>query len=239
MTRKLIQGVNDLKTLFPAIADDAYGWDPSQCLSGVKDKKDWICHKGHIWITDVNHRTSSKTGCPYCAGKKPVKGLTDTATLFPLIAREALDWDPSEYLPQSNKRKLWICSFGHTWEASIYMRTNRNTGCPFCNIGGYCQAKEGWLYLLSKQCEQKIGISNNLKGRLRTHRRNGWTTVETLGPISGNNAWLVEKTVKTWLKENSLLVPGTQENWSKNALTISSLNEIFTLAGVASNLLRG
>jgi DNA-directed RNA polymerase subunit RPC12/RpoP len=64
---KLIKGVNDLLTKFPAIAAEACGWDPSLVKYGSKQEKEWICSDGHIYKATVNHRTNMKSGCSLCA----------------------------------------------------------------------------------------------------------------------------------------------------------------------------
>jgi len=65
--KQVLTGFNDLKTKFPDIAAEAYGWDPTTVTSAANQKKDWKCQKGHIYASAVNNRTSSGTGCPICA----------------------------------------------------------------------------------------------------------------------------------------------------------------------------
>ena len=99
---------------------------------------EWTCEKGHIWKAKVGSRMGKRlTGCPYCAGKKPIKGTNDLSTLYPDIAKEwdyeKNDLNPEEYLPSSNKRVGFVCSKGHKWEQKIYVRTRKNaSGCPYC-----------------------------------------------------------------------------------------------------------
>ena len=80
--------------------------------------------------TSVCNRTGLGSKCPYCSGKKAIKGENDLQTLFPELAKQADGWDPSELLPQSNKKVGWKCDLGHRWEASVDSR--RKTGCPYC-----------------------------------------------------------------------------------------------------------
>ena len=65
--RKLLVGFNDLKTLFPEIALQADGWDPSQVLAGTHSKRSWTCEFGHSWISVVKDRTFRGDGCPSCS----------------------------------------------------------------------------------------------------------------------------------------------------------------------------
>ena len=37
------KGINDLATLFPDVAVEADGWDPSKVISGSNKKKSWKC----------------------------------------------------------------------------------------------------------------------------------------------------------------------------------------------------
>lgn len=123
-------GSTDLKTLFPEVAAEADGWDPSAFSAQSNKRMPWVCSKGHRWETSVCNRTGRGSKCPYCTGKKAIKGENDLQTLFPELAKEADGWDPSELLPQSNKKVGWKCDLGHRWEASVDSR--RKTGCPYC-----------------------------------------------------------------------------------------------------------
>ena len=65
--RQVLPGFNDLATLFPGIALQADGWDPSEVLAGTHKKYAWICDKGHRWRSVVKDRTLRGDGCPSCA----------------------------------------------------------------------------------------------------------------------------------------------------------------------------
>ena len=52
---------------------------------------------------------------------------------YPELASQAVGWDPAEYLPGSNKKKLWRCNLGHEWVVAIANRAKPNgSGCPVC-----------------------------------------------------------------------------------------------------------
>ena len=133
--KKVLIGFNDLKTKFPEIAKEAYGWDPKTVVAGSSKKKKWRCNKNHpYWEAVVNSRTGSqKAGCPYCAGKLPIQGETDLKTKFPNIAKEAHDWDPSLVLPFSHIYRKWRCSKGHIYSESPAHRCQMNVGCSICS----------------------------------------------------------------------------------------------------------
>ena len=129
---QVLAGFNDLKTKFPDIAAEAYGWDPSTVVAGTEKKKDWICTKGHIFSTAVKSRTSNGNGCPFCCGHQVLAGFNDLESQFPDIAAEAYEWDPSTVTAKSNQKREWMCNSGHIYCSLVSSRTHNKTGCPFC-----------------------------------------------------------------------------------------------------------
>jgi hypothetical protein len=130
---KLLTGFNDLLTVFPNMAAEADGWDPSLVLAGSKQKKKWRCLQGHKWSASVNSRTSRNTKCNVCNGRQVSPGFNDLATTHPELAREAHGWDPSTVVAGSNRKFSWICSKGHIWTASVESRAKLNRGCGVCS----------------------------------------------------------------------------------------------------------
>lgn len=142
--RKVIAGVNDLASRSPDIAKE---WDSEKNAPLMPDavapqsnrRVWWICEKGHSYQAVVANRTSARVGCPYCSGKRVLKGFNDLATLLPLVAAE---WHPTKngaLTPEgvtcgSNKRVWWKCgACGHEWKALIYSRAGaQRCGCPRC-----------------------------------------------------------------------------------------------------------
>lgn len=51
---------------------------------------------------------------------------------YPLIAKQALGWNPQEFFARSNTILDWICDLGHTWSASPSARVARSN-CPYCS----------------------------------------------------------------------------------------------------------
>ena len=132
--KKLLEGFNDLKTKFPEIAKEADGWDPSVVLCGTAQKKSWKCTKGHQWEQKVSSRIFSNSQCPFCTNRRVWKGFNDTESLYPEVAKEALGWDPSEFLYGSHTKMPWKCKRGHTWKAEIRHRTIKGHGCQVCAL---------------------------------------------------------------------------------------------------------
>lgn len=69
--KKLLVGFNDLKTLFPDVAEE---WDyeknetrPEDHIAGTHKKVYWKCKEcGHRWKTQIKERAYGQTGCPKC-----------------------------------------------------------------------------------------------------------------------------------------------------------------------------
>ncbi len=139
--KQVKNGFNDFATTNPELMLE---WDfdkntisPYEITRGTEQKVWWKCSKGHSWRVSVNSRTSGKTGCPVCSGKKVLAGYNDLATVRPEIAKE---WNyernaltPEQVTLSSNKNAWWICKFGHEYQTKISTRTIQNTGCPVCN----------------------------------------------------------------------------------------------------------
>ena len=134
-------GKNDLQTVNPDLANEwnferNNGLAPADFLSGSGKKVWWKCSKGHEWQTTISHRANGY-GCPYCSGKKLLKGYNDLQTVNPGLAKE---WDydkngslkPEDVTANNGKKVWWRCSKGHEWQAKIYHRNN-GSGCPVCH----------------------------------------------------------------------------------------------------------
>ena len=151
--KKVLEGFNDFKTLFPDIAVE---WHPTlneplkATMIAAHSNKIvwWKCSKcGYEWKTKVNDRANGK-GCSKCATKKRIKsfrennylkrGENDLETLRPDLLTE---WDfennadrrPNDYTCSSKEKIWWKCSIcGYVWQATISNRANHNSGCPKC-----------------------------------------------------------------------------------------------------------
>ena len=70
----LVRGVNDIATVRPDLLDE---WDyeangdlkPSDVYAGSGMKLNWICKKGHKWITTASSRAHRGSNCPFCNAK--------------------------------------------------------------------------------------------------------------------------------------------------------------------------
>lgn len=110
---------------------------PDKLTIGSHKKVWWRCSLGHEWEAKIVNRTTSKTGCPYCSGKKVLTGFNDLLTQNTSLASE---WHPTKndnLLPtmvslHSGKKIWWGCVNGHEWQETIANRVN-GRGCPYCS----------------------------------------------------------------------------------------------------------
>lgn len=124
-------GINDLRTEFPKIAEQAHGWDPGLIRSRSGKRLTWRCEFNHEWITSPDNRVRGR-GCPLCSGNTVVPGVNDFATTHPELALEAHLWDPTTVYSGSAAVKDWICPRGHVWRTEIRRRCDGVT-CLYCS----------------------------------------------------------------------------------------------------------
>lgn len=137
---RVIEGVNDLATLKPELADE---WSskndplkPTMVTTGSHKKVIWRDKYGHEWTATVKSRALNGTGCPYCSHNKILVGFNDLASQHPQIASE---WSERNYPLKpdmvtvfANRKVWWRCSKGHEWNTLISTRSG-GSGCPYCS----------------------------------------------------------------------------------------------------------
>ena len=137
--KKILKGYNDFATLRPDLVSEWHPTkniiSPSEIGLNSNNKVWWCCSKGHEWQATIYNRVHG-SGCPLCSRQK-----SSTKQLFFDVHPELLsEWDSSlnptinskTILLKSNKKALWRCSSGHTWEASFANR-DKGSGCPYCS----------------------------------------------------------------------------------------------------------
>jgi len=65
--KQICMSFNDLTTVYPDIAVEADGWDPTTVTAGSNKVRTWHCAEGHSSKKAVNQRTQGY-GCAVCAG---------------------------------------------------------------------------------------------------------------------------------------------------------------------------
>ncbi|WP_373427716.1 zinc-ribbon domain-containing protein [Arthrobacter sp. B2I5] len=138
--RTLLTGFNDLATKRPDVAAQWHHTrngtlTPDQVLAGSDTKVWWVCPNRHEFERRISNRCRyPKLTCPVETGKILQPGVSDLATLEPLLVR---DWDhdrngfaPAEVVPGTRKY-CWTCPAGHTKHVSVVNR-RRAGGCTSC-----------------------------------------------------------------------------------------------------------
>jgi hypothetical protein len=237
INKKILPGFNDIATLFPEVAAQAHGWDPTKFSVRSSRKMTWRCEFGHIWKVAIAGRTPpNSSGCPFCTGRFAIVGKTDMATTHPELAVEADGWDPASLKAYSNKKVGWKCHLGHTWRTAPASRA-AGSGCPSCSIYGFDPNKHGYLYFLEHYDWHmfQIGITNYPTERLKSHAKIGWTILELRGPMDGHLTRALETGILRALRKRGALfanksnVPnfdGWAEAWMTTSLKVASIKDL-------------
>lgn len=238
----IVPGFNDLKTTFPEMAKQAFGWDPTLIAAGHNSRKEWQCDLGHIWIVSPQNRFQKNqviSNCPICSGDKVLKGFNDLVTRHPLLAREADGWDPTTIIAGHTKRR-WKCEAGHNWMASPISRIVSGVGCPTCSKTGFNPNADGYLYFLSHAhwMMLQIGITNNPEKRIGGHKNLGWELLELRGPMDGHLTQQWETSILRMLKakgadlSNAKIAgkfDGYSEAWSNSTFEAKSIKDLMRM----------
>lgn len=254
---RVTSGKNDLATNFPQLLKE-WNWDknkilPTEIKGGYSKKVWWICSKGHEWQMTPDARTHQMQNCPYCSGKRVLKGYNDLTTTHPVLIKE-WNFEKNKILPEtiskgSIKKVWWKCSKGHEWQMTPNARTHQMQNCPYCSnrkilIGyndfesNYPDLMQEWDYQknssispseVTKHSNQKIWWickEHNISYKASIYNR----TKGTGCPICSeqkriSNARKNIATNRGSLKENNKILM-EEWNWQKN--TSINPNEIST-----------
>lgn len=114
--------------------------DPHKLTPGSGKKANWICSKGHRWVTAISHRATRGTNCPYCSNKLVLTGFNDIESKYPKLI---VEWDyeknnasglyPDRLTDGIQIKAWWECEKGHSYQASPYYRIKKQGGCPYCS----------------------------------------------------------------------------------------------------------
>ena len=239
-SKKIISGINDLASNFPALASQANGWDPATFSSGSKRKMSWKCKEGHTWNAAIGDMSSRNHLCPICSNKKLLSGFNDLETIYADLAKEANGWDPTKIHFGSRKKLKWKCEKGHTWNANVYSRTRLKSNCPSCTVYGFDPNLDSFLYFLEHKdwMMYQIGITNFPKDRIGLHSNLGWEVIEIRGSMDGHLCQQWETAILRMLKasgadlSNSKIAgkfDGYSEAWSKTTFEVKSIKELMQL----------
>ena len=211
--------------------------DPQTVVAGSDKRGWWKCSQGHHYDSQIKSRCLRGASCPYCSGRYLLENFNDLETTHPVLSREAVGWKPKNYRFGSNRKLEWKCQeCNNVYPASIKARASLGTSCPSCASYGFKPDQEAFMYLMYRENELQVGITNNIDQRLKHHFRHGWIEIDRIGPYYGRNVLNIENQIKNWLAANVRIVDGTTENWYSSELTITSLIELLGIVKISADL---
>ena len=237
--KKVLKGYNDMLTVRPDLARDLVGTDPSTVAAGSARKLRWRCALGHEWHAKCSDRHFKNSTCPYCAYKKLLPGFNCLATTHPHIAEMLVGRDPSTLMAGSKEVQRWRCKDGHEWMAPT-VRLFCGSGCPACAKTGFDQTAPSVIYLVEAPGKFKIGVMNEGTHRLRQHKYNGWSLVDSAAG-DGRGIARLELVIKRTLRSSGVFTgkrafrepfDGWTESWNSADLAVSSIRELCDFLGI-------
>lgn len=237
----------------PELAAQMIVGNPKVLLAGSMFMATWRCSCGNEWKAKISWRTrnGSKT-CSSCARMqnarkykgKLFKPLSQTRP--ELVALAVFGFPDSSTISQESRLQvLWQCPNCPTmYWSSIKNRAHCRTGCPNCTKGSFRRNELGWVYLITRPGQLKIGITNTVNGtgiRLRRHGYSGWTQLDMIGPMDGEAAHQLELRIKHELDAKRIprgdqafigRFDGYTEAWQTVDLDVSTLRELFGYLGI-------
>jgi len=104
---------------------------------GSDFKARWFCEKCFgFYLLSVRRRINSKNPCPYCSGRKILKGFNDLESQYPLLSKEIDKNFHNPSLIVYSKRQIlhWVCSrCTYQWTSDLQKRIKRGDSCPVCS----------------------------------------------------------------------------------------------------------
>jgi hypothetical protein len=200
----------------PELAKKMIVGDPFFLISSSLFKATWKCDCGNMFIQRVQYVVNKflkcgKLQCPKCMPKKEAlskKPLTKSFfTQYPdLIKHSICKLDFSKIACKSPLPVLWKCTVCENpyWLSVNDMQRRAKQGsylvCNCCTAGGSFRRDDlGWMYLITRPGQLKVGITNTVNGtgnRMKRHRKNGWMQLDMIGPMNGEAAHQLELRIK-------------------------------------------
>lgn len=194
---------NSFESKYPLIAAE-WNYDkngeikPNMVAYGSNKLVWWVCSYGHEYQMSISNRTNQNCGCPYCSGKRVLKGYNDLKTVCPQLIEEwdfakNVDIEPDSVSAHSDRKAWWLCQkCGYSWLAKIDGRTRMQAGCPKCgqetiNQSHYKPVRNidtGQTYESIKQAGELMGINpacigNVCRGKQKRAGKFRWEYINT------------------------------------------------------------
>lgn len=112
------------------IMQDAARKKGGKCLAeaykGVFGKIEWMCKRGHVWMSSYQCVVTNKSWCPVCCGHAPVT-IESMHKIAEIRGGKLLSKHLTRSLPL-----IWECSEGHKFKTTIDQVKNRGRWCSVC-----------------------------------------------------------------------------------------------------------
>jgi len=146
---------------------------------------------------------SGLAGCKYCSGNKVDE--EDAVALF--LSKGLKPLEPFTYT--NNPWKSLHIQCGRETSPRYADVAHNNGGCKFCATKGFDLNGPADIYLITsdKFGAHKIGIAGATTRRLQVHKREGWDVWKTLRFVRGEDAYIIEQELISWMREELNLPP--------------------------------
>ena len=203
--KKILIGFNDLQTKYPELIEKEWDYEknnliglkPDNLTVSSRAKASWHCDtcKGNYQMS-ISNKTSGR-GCPFCSGKKILKGFNDLESCYPDLVNSEWDWiknnqhglKPDEITKFSNMKAYWKCDVcNSSYEMSVSKKTGGHHGCPYCSghrvLIGYNDLASCYPDLVNSEWDW---IKNNKNG-LKPYDITSGSTMKAWWKCSHNNS---------------------------------------------------
>lgn len=245
----------------PELAKKMIVGDPFSLISSSLFKATWKCDCGNVFVQSVQRIVCkflkcAKVQCHKCMPKKErlIKKplIKSFLTQYPdLIKHSLCKLDFGKIFCKSPLPILWKCTVCKNpyWLSVNNMATRARQGsylvCDCCTAGGSFRRNDlGWVYLVGRPGQLKIGITNTVNttgNRIKRHRKNGWTQLDMIGPMDGEAVHQLELRIKHELDAKGIprgdqafmgRFDGYTEAWQTVDLDVSTLRALFEHLGI-------
>ena len=229
--KRVLKGFNDLATRNPELASEWHptknnGLSPTAVTASSGKKVWWQCPNGHEWQATIADRNDGH-GCPYCSGKRVLKGYNDLATKNPELAKEWHpvkngDLTPDTVTAGSREKVWWQCSKGHEWQAVISSRS-KGISCPYCS---------------RKKAIKCFNDLNTINPELASEwhpTKNGGLTPDMVMPGSGKKVWWQCSKKHEWQATIKNRSKGNGCPYCSGSRTLKGFNDLATMNPVLAS----
>lgn len=126
-----------------------------------------------MYKKSIQHQKANSS-CPYCSGKKVLKGFNDVNTTHPEIAMKITN-DIDKYIHTAYSSKIieFNCENGHTYMAPI-ARVTKGSGCTYCTGKGTLRGFNDMFTTNPELAHQLNDINDSYKYRVSSNKKLKW-----------------------------------------------------------------